>query len=174
MAVDTYLELVSDVILETGLSGSNAPSSISTAEGDQKKVAYWVRVADLQVQRERIDWDFLWDTYDATLTPNSNVVPSPVDRNNDSDDGNTHTVLVNAVAKKRLGIIDPNGQVHFPVWMEWNEFAPIFNYEPQLPNNYPAHWSMRPDRSILLSPYRGIRSYLPLRVLAQAAAATNQ
>ena len=151
MAVDTFLELVSDMITETGYSGGNAPSSVSSATGDQQKVVYWIRIADLQIQRERIDWDFLWGIYEAQLTPNSNVVPSPIDRNSDSSDSNTYTVLVNAIAKKRLAVIDPNGQSHFPVWMEWNEFAPIFNYETQLPNNYPAYWSISPDRTIMLS-----------------------
>lgn len=151
MASDTFLQLVSQMILETGLNGGNAPSSISTADGDDRKVIYWIQVADLQIQRERIDWDFLWGVEEAGLTPNSNVVPSPIDTNAGDEDANTHTVLVNAVAKKRLAIIDANGQSHFPVFMEWNEFAPVYNYETQPVSDFPSYWTMRPDRVILLS-----------------------
>lgn len=151
MATDTYLQLVSDMITETGLNGGNAPSSIAGAEADAAKVAYWIRIADMQIQRERIDWDFLWGVEEATLTQNSNVVPSPVDRNSGSTDTTTHTVLVNAVAKKRLAIIGPNGEAHFPCYLKWDVFSVLYNYETQIVSNYPSYWSIRPDRVILLS-----------------------
>lgn len=150
MASDTFLELVSSVILETGLNGSNAPSSVEDATGDVAKVIYWVRVADLQLQRERIDWDFLWQREDVPLTQGSTVVPSPVDQPDDND-VNSRTVLVNAIAKDKLALIDPNGQPHFPTFMEWNEFSLIYGYETQSESDFPSYWSMRPDRIILLS-----------------------
>jgi hypothetical protein len=150
MAKDTYLELVSDVITETGLNGGNAPSSVEAAEGDAAKVVYWVRIADLQIQRERIDWDFLWATHTAPLTQDSNIVPAPTDTY-DADDANTRTELINAIAKDRLAVIDANGQPSFPRFMEWNEFAPIYNYEVQPVSDYPSYWSIRPDRVIVLS-----------------------
>lgn len=150
MASDTFLELVSDVILETGLNGGNAPASVQLATGDAAKVVYWVRVADLQLQRERIDFDFLWGREDAALTQDSATVPSPIDQP-DEDDANTRTVLINSIAKDRLAIIDPNGQPFFPVYLDWNEFSILYGYEAQDPVDFPSHWTIRPDRVILLS-----------------------
>jgi hypothetical protein len=150
MASDTFLELVSDLITETGLTGGNPPSNVETAEGDAAKAVYWIRVADLQLQRERIDFDFLWGREDVPLAQNSAVVPSPVDQPDD-DDANTKTVLVNAVAKDRLAIVDANGEAFFPVFMEWNEFSILFGYETQDTVDYPSYWTVRPDRVILLS-----------------------
>jgi hypothetical protein len=173
MATDTYLELVSDMIMETGLQGGNAPSSIAGAEGDAKKVAYWIRVADLSIQRERIDWQFLWFFETASLTPGSAVVPSPIDRNNNSTNNLTHTILVNTVAKGTLAVIDNNGQAHFPSFMPWNEFSVLYTYETQQQNDAPSYWTIRPDRVILLSEpiassgftckYQFWRKPLPLR-----------
>ena len=151
MAKDTYIDLVSDMIMETGLNGGNAPSSIASATGDARKVCYWVRVSDLQIQRERIDWDFLWQQETVTLTPDSAIVPSPVDRNSNSTDATTHTVLVNTVVKNRLAIIDSNGQAHFPCFMNWNEFNVLYGFEEQQASDTPSYWTIRPDRSIVLS-----------------------
>lgn len=150
MATDTYLELVSDMIVETGLNSGQAPSSIAAASGDAAKVVYWIRIADMQIQRERIDWKFLWAIEEAQLTADSNVVPSPIHDPNNANE-NLRTQLVNVVAKDRLAVVDPNGQSHFPSYMEWNEFAPIYNYEVQPPSDFPSFWTIRPDRTILLS-----------------------
>jgi hypothetical protein len=150
MASDTFLQLVSAVITETGLNGSEAPSDVETAEGDAAKVVYWVSVADAQIQRERIDWDFLWAREDAPLTEGNAVVPSPSEQW-DANDINTKTVLVNSIAKNRLAIIDANGQSHFPTFLHWNEFSVIYGYETQEVNDYPSNWTIRPDRVILLS-----------------------
>ena len=150
MATDTYLELVSDMIMETGLNGGNAPSSIANAEGDAAKVCYWIRIADMQIQRERIDWDFLWAIEDADLTADSNVVPSP-SHVADSDDANQTTALVNAIPKNRLAIIDANGEAFFPTYLEWNHFSVLYGYETQPVCDYPSYWTIRPDRTILLS-----------------------
>lgn len=150
MATDTYLELVSDMIMETGLNGGNAPSSIEGAEGDARKVCYWIRIADMQIQRERIDWDFLWGREDAILTQDSAVVPSPTNVI-DPTNANLTTVLVNAVAKDRLAIIDTNGEAFFPQYVAWHDFSVLYGYEAQIPSDYPSYWTIRPDRVILLS-----------------------
>jgi len=150
MATDTYLQLVSDMITETGLNGGNAPSSIELAEGDARKVCYWIRVADMQIQRERIDWDFLWSRYDAQLIQDSATVASPVDVA-DATDNNQTTVLINSIAKDRLAILDTNGESYFPTYMDWNEFSLLYGFEVQPASDYPSYWTMRPDRVITLS-----------------------
>lgn len=152
MATDTYLELVSDMIMETGLNGGEAPSSIASAEGDAEKVCYWIRIADMQIQRERIDWDFLWARVDRNLTPDSAVVPSPRYWPTETrPDTNQRTNLVNAIAKDRLAIVDPNGEAYFPQYMQWNQFSVIYGYEAQVACDFPSFWTIRPDRVIMLS-----------------------
>lgn len=150
MATDTYLQLVSDMIMETGLNGGTAPSSIELAEGDARKVCYWIRVADMQIQRERIDWQFLWDRYDAALTQGSATVPSPVNVADATDPRQT-TVLINSIAKDRLAIIDTNGEAYFPQYLDWNEFSVLYGYEAPQESDFPSYWTIRPDRTILLS-----------------------
>jgi hypothetical protein len=155
MATDTFHQLVSDMIMETGINGGVAPASVETATDDAAKVVYWIRIADLQLQRERIDFNFLWGIENAELSPGSAVVPSPVDTATVIDSALTaaarRTVLVNAMPKDRLAIIDANGQAYFPEYKDWNEFSIMYNYETQLENDFPTYWSARPDKVILLS-----------------------
>lgn len=153
MAQDTYLEMVSDMIMETGLNGGAAPSTIATASGDAQKVTYWIRVADLQLQRERIDWDFLWENPIVPLTQSSRLIPTPVNRigTSTTPDPRTDTALVNAVAKDRLAVINSNGEAYFPQYMKWNEFSILYNYESQQESDYPSFWSMSPDRQLMFS-----------------------
>ena len=145
MSYKSYLDLVTDMIRETGLNGGVPPASISQASGDQAKVTYWIQVADMQIQRERIDWDFLWGQYDdAPLSPGSNVVPLPTEEGGE-------VITLNTVPEKRLAVIDANGQPHFPCFMDWNEFSVLFNFETQDESDYPAYWTLRRDRTIRFS-----------------------
>ena len=145
----TFLELVTDVIVETGLNSGVAPLSVVDAEGDAAKVVYWVSVADTQIQRERIDWDFLWHQETVNLTQDSNIIPQP--RFSFSSPEKVVVALINAVAKDRLAVIDSNGQSHFPQYMDWHEFAIIYNYETQPSSDFPSFWTMRPDGALMLS-----------------------
>ena len=151
MSTDTYLELVSDFITETGLNGSNPPSSIAAASGDALKAVYWIRVADLTIQRERIDWDFLWEKPIVNLAQGSNIVPPQQDDNSGSSNAATHTALINVMSKKKLGIIDANGEVHFPEWMHWDEFSTLYDYVDLEVHDSPAWYSINPARVIKLS-----------------------
>jgi len=145
----TFLELVSDVIVETGLNSGVAPSSVIGAEGDAAKVVYWVQTADMQIQRERIDWDFLWHQENVNLTQDSNIIPQP--RFNFHSPEKVVVKHINAVAKDRLAVIDSNGQSHFPQYMDWHEFAVVYNYDTQPVSDFPSFWSMRPDGALMLS-----------------------
>jgi hypothetical protein len=150
MATDTYLEMVSDMIMETGLNANNVPSTIASATGDAAKVAYWIRVADLQIQRERIDWDFLWQKDTVNLSQSSAVIPSPINQPN-ATDINTATALINHPIKDGLAVIDANGEAVFPTFMRWHQFSILYDYEVQDESDFPSHWSMTPSRELRLS-----------------------
>jgi len=145
MATRNYLGLVTDVIIETGLNSGAAPSSVTSADGDAAKVCYWVRVADAQIQRERIDWNFLWGKAIVKLTQGSVVVPAP------TEEGSDTAIRINAVAKKRLAIVNPNGEPFYPVYMKWDEFATIYDNSPDVESDYPSYWTINPAGTIKLS-----------------------
>jgi len=145
---DTYLSLVTDFMMETALSGGSPPEDVTAATGDQQKAAYWINQANLQVQREWINWDFLWRFVTVNLTSESNIVPSA------TETINTVTKdVVNMVKRKSLAIIQSDGSAHFPLWQEWDnsEFKRLYVYEDQDAEDTPSQWSMAPDRVITLS-----------------------
>ncbi len=152
---DTYLSLVTDFLRETALSGGSAPASVVSATGDQAKAAYWIKQANNQIQREWINWDFLWKTFSGLLNQNSEIVPAA------SEDipivpGSPEQVsvpVINMIERQTLAIIQADSTAHFPKFEDWKGalFSTSYTYEAQAVSDLPAAWSMRPDRVILLS-----------------------
>lgn len=155
MATDTYLEMVSDMIVETGLNSSVVPSTLEGVTGDVAKVAYWIRIADQRIQRERIDWQFLHVlSAPVELTQSSNLIPMP--SANDvvnGTDPNDITFTVNKVIRDSFAIINSSGEVHRPCFMEWRDFSTQYMYgTPQPESDYPGYWTVNPaKRAIWLS-----------------------
>jgi len=145
---DTYLSLVTDFMRETSLSGGTPPDSIANATGDQAKAVYWINQASLQIQREWINWDFLWRRATVNLTEDSVVVPSHTETIN-----GTVTQVVNMVKRKTLALILSDGNPHFPTFMDWNnsQFSALYTYFTQPVSDTPSNWTQRPDRQIHLS-----------------------
>ena|GEM_PF-2707545 len=145
---DTYISLVTDFVRETALSGGTPPESVETATGDQAKAVYWVKMADLQIQREWINWDFLWSEAEVSLNQGSNVVPVATETI-----GTVTSSIVNLVKRKTLAVMQSDGYAHFPTFQDWNnsEFPRIYNYETQDASDTPGFWSQKPNRSIMLS-----------------------
>jgi len=143
--MSTYLSLVTDFLMETALSGGGAPSTIAGLTGDQAKAAYWVKQADLQIQREWINWDFLWARATSiALTSGSEIVPGVLEAT---------VPIINLLKRRTLAIMQSDGTAHFPVFQDWNnsDFAELWTYETQAASDLPSYWSMRPDRTIVLS-----------------------
>jgi len=143
-----YLSLVTDFIMETSLSGGSPPDNVATATGDQRKACYWIQQADLQIQREWINWDFMWGRATVSLSANSSIIPTVTESQNGSDVG-----IVNMVKRKSLAVMQADGSPHFPAWNDWNnsEFSRLYTYQLQPDSDTASAWSMRPDRVILLS-----------------------
>lgn len=155
MATDTYLEMVSDMIRETGLSAGAVPSTLAGLTGDAAKVAYWIRVADLRIQRERIDWQFLWVLSDPTpLVQGAATVPVPVVNEVGGVDPppEDDTILINKPIRDSFVIINASGEVYKPHYMEWREFSTLYLYDTQPESDYPAYWTIDPaNRTLYLS-----------------------
>lgn len=145
---DTYLSLVTDFMRETSLSGGTAPDSIANATGDQAKAVYWINQSSLQIQREWVNWDFLWRRATVNLSEDNVVVPSHTETIND-----VVIQVVNMVKRKTLAILQSDGSPHFPTFMDWNnsQFSILYTYQDQPISNTPSNWSQRPDRQIILS-----------------------
>lgn len=151
---DTYLDLVTDFMRETALSGGTPPDDVETATGDQAKAVYWIRVADLQIQREWMNWDFLWRTATYGLSQGSNVVPPATET-----DGTSTYNIVNFVKRKSLAILTPGTQIgqytdaHFPCFQDWNNsnFPQMYDYIAQDSSDTPGFWSFKPNKIIMLS-----------------------
>ncbi len=145
---ENYLDLVTNFIMETALSGGGAPSTVVGLIGDQAKAAYWVKQANAQIQREWRNWDFLWGRVDdATLGEDSTTIPGVLETQ-----GENEVQIINFIKQKSLAIM-VEGSAHFPEFQDWNnsDFSRLWTYETQTANNYPAFWSMRPDRVIVVS-----------------------
>jgi hypothetical protein len=144
----TYLSLVTDFIRETALSGGTPPDNVLTAVGDQAKAVYWINQASLQIQREWINWDFLWRSATVNLSENSALVPSETETEN-----NVTSNIVNKVQRATLAIMQSDGSAHFPTFMDWNnsEFKRLYAYETQPASDVPSNWSQMPNRLIVLS-----------------------
>jgi len=153
--MDTYLSLVNDFVRETALSGGSALDSVINATGDQAKAAYWIKQANNQIQREWLNWDFLWVSTTQNLTQDSTIVPPETEKIPviPGQPDKISIGIINFIKRKSLAVIAADGEAHFPVFMDWNnsDFVRFYTYETQDPSNFPAWWSMRPDRTILLS-----------------------
>ena len=145
---ETYLDHVTNFMMETALSGGTPPADVTDATGDQRKAVYWIAQADLQIQREWINWDFMWGRANVNLTVDSTIVPSIYEVQDGSD-----VNIINMVKRETLAIIQADNSSNFPMFCDWNntDFARLWTYETQSVSNYPPYWSMRPDRTILLS-----------------------
>jgi len=153
--MDTYLSLVTDFVRETSLSGGSAPDSVISATGDQAKAAYWVKQANNQIQREWLNWDFLWNFITVNLTQGSSIVPSATEKIPvvPGDPATVSINIVNFIKRESLGVIAVDGAAHFPLFQDWNNsaFSRLYTYEDQDVSDFAAHWSMQPNHTILLS-----------------------
>jgi hypothetical protein len=146
----TYLSLVTDFVRETGYSGGTAPDDVATATGDQAKAVYWINQASLQIQREWINWSFLWRFAEVNLTQGGYVVPSAYETQ-----AGTIVALdvVNMVQRKTLAIMQSDGSAHFPEYVDWglSDFMQNYVYETPPETDTPAFWSRSPQGVISLS-----------------------
>ncbi len=80
--MSTYLELVQQLHTDVGAAGVQ-PTTAVTVTGETKRLADWVRDADLYIQKLWVTWRFLWDQFDTsnTTTASVNALAAPSDLN---------------------------------------------------------------------------------------------
>ena len=63
----TFIQLINDVARESGTMGGQTLATVANASGRWTKIVAWTRQAWEMIQRERSDWTFLRDTFEANL-----------------------------------------------------------------------------------------------------------
>lgn len=74
----TFLELCQKVREECGIQGQG-PASVANQTGILKRIVGWTRDADLFIQNEHSDWNFLWSEFTADTVLNSDKIARPSD-----------------------------------------------------------------------------------------------
>lgn len=135
----TFLNLCQDMQQEVGYAGGVGLNSVVGQTDQYAKIVYWIQESDIYIQGLWTNWRFLSNEFSGTLTQGSDLVPLPT----------AHTIK--ELDRCSLGITVSAGNVHFPAWMEWEDYRRAYHYEAQTATNYPAYWSQGPDGQIYLS-----------------------
>lgn len=76
MALTTYLDLCKHFREDVGISG-DGPVSVLGQTGMMRKLCNWIVLADLEIQKENEDWNFLWREHTWDLEDGKADYPSP-------------------------------------------------------------------------------------------------
>ncbi|MEJ6520329.1 hypothetical protein PQI64_11290 [Shewanella bicestrii] len=129
----TYLELCVRVREESGVSGTGPASTINQV-GVLAKIVGWVRDADLDIQRFKTDWKFLWRRAQSALVVGQQSYPAADLSLNDLKDVSRFWVNDTPVR-----VVD---------WDEW-----VDRYEPQgTGQGMPQVVTIAPDGSFMFYP----------------------
>ena len=155
--MSTLLEVVNIVILENGIAGGEPITTFDSAEPEISRLIGYGIDADAEIQNAWHDWSFLWNTASVTVAAGSDVIPLPTVTVDALVSGAiTPTAITAAYPWK---IIDhgsvvglPGTDSAYPIqFMEWTRFERSFERTAKLAEDYPAMWSAKPDRTLVLS-----------------------
>ncbi len=79
--MSTFIELVQQLHIESGASGSTPPGSVVGQTGEIERLVNWVRQADLYVQSSWHNWNFLYKRYQQSTTTDVDTLQPPSDLN---------------------------------------------------------------------------------------------
>ena len=74
----TYLQLCKDTRQECGVQGVG-PTAVTSQTGILARIVYWVKEADLYIQRLHPDWGFLLTEYTEDTVASSSALTQPTD-----------------------------------------------------------------------------------------------
>jgi len=72
----TNLDLCKQLSQDVGISG-NGPVSVIGQTGMMSKIVNWIALADIEIQKENEDWNFLWREHEWELEDGRNNYPPP-------------------------------------------------------------------------------------------------
>lgn len=149
------LQLVRRLKVESGRSGT-PPASIAVLSGDDIRLDYWIADAWLEVQRRRMDWAWMRKTVTGPLAIGVGVYAASalnvlvLDFGRWQLDTGDYTV--------RLYNSATPGPPRDLAWLPYEEFQERYLTQ-TVANGAPVHWSVAPDKRLLLGPKPNVSTY---------------
>lgn len=134
-----FLALCKDFVSEYGLAGLQGPSSVLNQRGELNNVVRWVRQSCLYVDNLWRDWDYHWFEYSGTIEANHR-------------DPTAAQFTVGHWDRQSFWLDKSSSNPTQLRFMPWEQFR---FYTMGTANQQPArptHFTVRPDRSLLLHP----------------------
>lgn len=141
----TYLDLVNDFILETGINGGRTIGGVATGDNsrDALRIAAYVADADYQIQSLFNDWSFLWRQFTTTVAAHSNNVASP----SLADDG----FMFRRIDRESMVLAPGTINGFRPAFLNWKEFSQLWLTGEMSESAYPGNFTIAPNTLIQLS-----------------------
>lgn len=150
----SLLALCKDVVSECGIAGGVLQSTQGLTSQELQRAVNFVIAADILIQADWSDWDFLYynDVGNLTLLANTNVITATTKSFDDID----HKSLV-------FNWQSASPMPAYPRWMDWEAFSLSYlSRAIQVTAGTPSNWAVDPAGQIWFSHYP--TSALPVRV----------
>ena len=150
----TLLALCKDVVSELGVAGGSLQSTSGLSNPEQQRIVNWVIAADVLIQTEWSDWNFLYynDVGNLTLAQGTNTIAATTQPFDDID---RESMVFWWESQSPLPA--------YPKWLDWKRFAQIYLSRPiQIAATAPANWSVDPGGMIWFSQTANVN--IPVRV----------
>jgi hypothetical protein len=137
----SYLALCQDMCADLGITGGTMATTVTQnlSSQEQIRVANWIARADLLIQQEWADWDFLYFTDTITVAAGTNqVIPN---------------YAFNTLDQKSLvwSPAETTTNPSFPRFMDWRAFQAQFLDRLLTTQASPTFWSRDPLKNIWLA-----------------------
>lgn len=154
--MSTLLEYVNAVIEENGIAGGTAITTFTDAQPEISRLINHAIAADYEIQTAWHDWSWMWATADVTATAGLDVIPLP---SVDVDQLVGSNIATTTIANFPFRDIDYRSMVadqgtstaaRIP-FMPWEQFQALYEVSTKTAADYPAAWSVKPDRTLVTS-----------------------
>lgn len=135
----TFLALCQDVVSDLGVAGGVIQSVTGNTNIELQRIVNWVARADILIQAQWSDWNFLYFKDEIAVAANADFVTP----NQSFDDIDRKSMCFYPDTQSP----GPN----YPQWMDWEKFQVAYQNRPKLPQQWPNSWSQDPSGKLWLS-----------------------
>lgn len=139
----SLLALCRDVVSELGVAGGFLQSTANLTSQELQRCVNWVIAADILIQTEWSDWNFLYynDVGALTLNQGTNTLAATTQP---FDDVDRFSMVFWWESQSPLPA--------YPRWMDWKQFSQVYLSRPiQIAATAPPNWSVDPSGKIWFS-----------------------
>lgn len=143
----SLLSLCKDVVSELGVAGGTIQSTAGLTSQELQRCVNWVIAADILIQSEWSDWNFLYfnDLGNITLAKGSQQIVTT----NQFDDIDHESMVFNWGSQSPLPA--------YPKYMDWKHFSMVYLSRPiQTAATTPPNWSVDPSGQIWFSHFANV------------------